>query len=270
MNPTKPQNYLGQKFNRLTVISDTIRENNRSYFMVRCECGKEYKASVYHIKTGEMKSCGCLQKDRRNEFFKERYLGKRFTMLTVIKQMPSKNNFSMWLCKCDCGNETIVSGNSLSKKNTQSCGCLSGVQHRMTNTPEYNSWQAMIERCRNKNTVRYDRYGGRGIIVCERWLESFLNFYEDMGSKPSPKHSVGRINNDGNYEPSNCEWQTQDIQMKSMSRNVFLMYNGEKLIQSDFARKFGVRQHTVSKYIKNHSVEEAIEYYSSKYSNVVT
>lgn len=80
-------------------------------------------------------------------------------------------------------------------------------------TPEYSSWASMIRRCTNEKAFAYHRYGGRGITVCKRWLNSFENFLSDMGLRPSIKHSLDRINNDGNYEPSNCRWATIDQQM---------------------------------------------------------
>lgn len=86
-----------------------------------------------------------------------------------------------------------------------------------TSYPEYNNWRGMRERCSNKNHDHYSRYGGRGIKVCDRW-SNFYNFYEDMGQKPTPKHSLDRIDNNGNYEPSNCRWATQKEQLRNSSR----------------------------------------------------
>lgn len=92
------------------------------------------------------------------------------------------------------------------------------LKHGASALPEYNSWQSMKGRCLNKNNDDYLHYGGRGIKVCKRWISSFENFYHDMGLRPSRKHSIDRIDNDGNYEPKNCRWSTQDEQTRNRRR----------------------------------------------------
>jgi hypothetical protein len=144
--------------------------------------------------------------------------GKSFGRLRVLRythSMPFKGSF--WHVVCECGHQKIVSGYLLRDGHTKSCGCIqrefaktgkSGLKHGYRNTPEYKAWQSMKQRCLNENNASFPRYGGRGIAVYERWLESFQVFLSDMGPRPSAKHSLGRINNDGNYEPTNCAWQT--------------------------------------------------------------
>jgi hypothetical protein len=109
-----------------------------------------------------------------------------------------------------------------------------------SDTTEYSTWHGMIQRCTNPNSPRYDRYGGRGISVCSRWRESFQNFLDDMGRKPSQSHSIDRINNDGNYEPSNCRWATQAEQMRNASSANLLTHNGETLCLTDWSIKTGI------------------------------
>jgi hypothetical protein len=126
----------------------------------------------------------------------------------------------MWLCRCDCGTEIEVMGESLSARNTRSCGCLKqdsgGVRkHMMSRSKTYIAWSNAKARCSNPNHPSFKHYGARGISVCERWQESFENFLADMGEAPEGLE-LDRTNNDGNYEPSNCRWVTRSEQCRNM------------------------------------------------------
>lgn len=109
--------------------------------------------------------------------------------------------------------------------------------HGMTNTPEYSTWCEIIRRTENKACKCYNRYGGRGIKMCDRWRNDFLLFFEDMGKRPSKLHSIERVNNSGNYEASNCVWALSDVQVRNKRNNILIEFNGEVKILEDWARE---------------------------------
>jgi hypothetical protein len=115
----------------------------------------------------------------------------------------------------------------------------------MNNERSYRTWYNMISRCKNKNNSSYKNYGGRGIKVCDRWLQSFENFYKDMGYPPTIKHTIDRINNDGNYEPSNCRWATHKIQQNNKSNNRFLTIDGITKTIGNWASESGIAEHVI-------------------------
>lgn len=144
------------------------------------------------------------------------------TRLSLIRYShTNKHSKKVYLFKCVCGNEKLALLSEVKSGHVKSCGCLvkdTVTKHGMANTREYQTWADMKGRCFNTNHNQYKDWGGRGITVCERWKDSFINFYNDMGNKPH-KMSLERINNDGNYEPSNCKWATQSEQNKNQRRS---------------------------------------------------
>jgi len=162
----------------------------------------------------------------RSEQARKQIIGKKFGRLLITDyKIGTIKNKARVICKCDCGNIKIVNICNIKRGLTLSCGCLqkekasqAQINHGMSGKPEYIIWCGIKARCFNENEPAYNRYGGRGITVCTSWLEKeygFLNFFRDMGKRPSKKHSIDRINNDGNYEPSNCRWATAKMQAKN-------------------------------------------------------
>src|ERR1700761_5630280 len=171
--------------------------------------------------------------------------GQKFGRWTVIEMCVNyKRGKTMWVCRCDCGVERAVKGDSLRSGVSSSCGCYNRevvralAKHGMSGTPEYTAWLHMRDRCRNPDHEQYPDYGGRGVLVCDRWYDSFEHFYSDMGPKPSKKHSLDRLDNEyGNYEPSNCEWRTAREQLRNTRRNRWIEHNGERMVLIDWAKK---------------------------------
>lgn len=190
--------------------------------------------------------------------------GQRFTRLTVIAPVGvGKSGHVLWLCRCDCGNEKIAASQGLRRGNTKSCGCLQAecnppriVTHGRSKTALYSIWEAMVARCENKNFRQYASYGGRGIRVCDRWRRGngiksgFECFAEDMGERPSKKHSLDRIDNDGNYEPGNCRWATKEVQQNNMRSNVRIETNGKTLTMTQWARELGINPRSLIKRLR--------------------
>lgn len=204
-------------------------------------------------------------------------IGHKFGRLTVLERIKTEDYFS-YKCSCECGNTTLVKRTgTLTSGNTQSCGCLKDEEtlkrstkhgHRTTanTTSEYRAWVHIKQRCYNPEVKQFKNYGGRGIKVCDRWLESFYNFLTDMGAKPSDKHSLDRYpNNDGNYEPGNCRWATDEQQAHNKRNNVRIEFNGESMVLTEWARFFGVTHSSLRLQLNKMSFAEAHSHYSKNF-----
>lgn len=181
----------------------------------------------------------------------------------IYRDPKRKRVIKIGLYKCHCGKEFPSRIEGVKGGYTKSCGCLkykgNNTTHGMSKTSiSYDCWCSMKSRCYNKNDKYYHHYGGRGIIVCEKWRNSFENFLKDIGERPSRKHSIDRINVNGNYEPENCRWATPIEQANNTRSNHFITYKGETKTIANWARSIGLSHEVLRKRLKRWSIEDAL------------
>lgn len=171
-----------------------------------------------------------------------------------------RDNKYHWFCICDCGGTATPRGSSLTSGQTQSCGCYMkdrtseantkhGELKKKPKTLEYTAWTNMKDRCYNPNMKSFHNYGGRGIKVCDRWME-FAAFLSDMGLKPSKAHSLDRIDFNGDYEPSNCRWATYKEQARNRRGNRKIFYLGKYKLLCEWAEEYGISRQRLKDYVR--------------------
>lgn len=191
--------------------------------------------------------------------------GKRYNMLTIIKEadripQPNGINVRSFLCKCDCGNETIVRIGHLRHSKTKSCGCLSGEKHGMRNTRLYKIWRAMHDRCYGKTGIKY--YKSRSIKICDEWKNSFIKFKDWALENGYKDHlTIDRNRNYGDYEPSNCRWVTPRLNTLNAC-GLEVIYHGKKYYFTQLIDDLGKTKHRDairSRIKRGYSVDDAID-----------
>lgn len=237
----------GKKFGKLIVLEYVKNPNkNGNSWLCQCECGNKTYLNSYRLKSGHTKSCGCLNKHKKLE-------GKRFGNLTVIKRVGRKNNSGIWLCRCDCGKEVTCYQSNILRGTSTSCGCLKSYYarqsrncHGESTTVLYTKWTSIKTRCLNPNSQNYGSYGGRGIKICEEWLDfwTFREWAYENGYQDGL--SIERIDVNGNYCPENCCWIEISEQANNRRTNTFIEYGGKKQTASQWARELGIGKDTIT------------------------
>lgn len=259
---------LGSRFGSLVCIKEANRKVAGSVVWVcQCDCGRTEDVAAYRL-TSTRKRC---QKTMCNECSSKRrsldLAGQKFSEFEVLSREEGRlNGLIVWKCKCSCGNVEVISTGALTQGKRKRCKtCAANLKlkvstkHSMSYTPTYKSWSEMIVRCYCETNSSYPRYGGRGIKVCDRWRESFQNFFEDMGERPENK-TLDRIDNSGNYEPGNCKWSTAQEQALNRRSSVILTYKGKTQNLSQWAKELGFSDETLRSRIKRGwSTEQVFE-----------
>lgn len=187
--------------------------------------------------------------------------GQTFGFLTVLRREGStikgrKKKYAAWRCRCTCGQEVVLPGQRLRRGASKACAKNGHrwIPHREPSLSsrypsEYGSWESLRRRCLNPRHHKYKRYGGRGIIVCDEW-DFFENFLKDLGPKPTPEHTIERIDVNGNYGPGNCRWATRAEQTRNQERSVYVEHNGERLLLMDLAARLGLSRNIIYQRLK--------------------
>lgn len=260
--PKQVKDLTGQTFERLTVLEYVGQTGyHESKWLCQCSCGNKVTTSGVRLRSGGVKSCGCLKLERTKERwidYRRSFLGKKYGRLSVEEFVDVVNNASRFKCKCDCGESCIVRLGDLQSGDTKSCGCLARetfnemiTSHGLSTHHLYDTWNDMIQRCYNENAPNYKYYGRRGVRVCNEWRTSPASFIEWAEQNGHSKGlTLDRGNNDGNYEPDNCRWVTMTVQNRNQS-NTLLTEGKASAIRSDdrptaiIAKQYGVSTTTI-------------------------
>jgi hypothetical protein len=209
-------------------------------------------------------------------------IGQKFGNLTIIKELkphltPNKTKQRIVLCKCDCGNLFKTQLYHVTSKHTKSCGCIQKEKfsqiiskHNLSNTRLYNTYYNMRSRCYNKNNKEYQHYGGRGIKVCDEWLDSFQSFYDwSMNNGYKDNLTIDRIDNDIGYSPSNCRWVNLSTQQRNKRNNRIITINGITHCITEWCEILNLKLNTVYKRLRyGWTIEKALNYGKACDNNV--
>jgi hypothetical protein len=184
--------------------------------------------------------------------------GERYGRWLVLGFSHKIERNPYWFCRCYCGTKRAICGGNLKNGHSLGCGCTRmanmaasvtkhGATHEGKRPPEYTAWMNIRRRCHSPIASDYSRYGGRGISVCDEWIDDFSRFFFDMGPRPSSRHSIERLDNDAGYSKSNCIWATSQVQANNRRNTIFIVLDGEKISLPDACRKMSVNYNMVKR-----------------------
>lgn len=260
---------IGETYNGVKVLEKFHEKGHTKYWCICPVCGDKFSMKSETVG----KACRCKKCNAKSRIVD--ISGQRFGRLVATEYAGRGYNttsrWSMWRCKCDCGNELVVRYIHLTTGNTRSCGCLLDESRKINNENRRGSvskkfvfdgnldkhplrliWKSMLMRCYNPNVKGYNHYGGRGIKVCERWSGElgFENFVNDMGERPTPEHTLDRIDYNGDYEPCNCRWATPTEQANNKTDNVYITVGDKQITAKQFCKMLGLNYWVAIKQIQ--------------------
>lgn len=273
--------YIGKRYGHLIVIGKTENSSIPNAFDFKCDCGKIVSYAPDRVISGRQKSCGkCVFSNKPSypRFDIAEYIGKKKNKLTVVGLADKSPADKKWYikCVCDCGNTVEVLPYQFEKGIIKSCGCLRknspNYKDGRTKHSLYSLWKTMIDRCENPEHHKYKQYGLRGIKVCSEWHDfwCFVRWSDSIGGRPQG-YTLDRINNNGNYEPSNCRWATSKQQSHNRTSNKIIEYNGVSKPLCEWANDLGIKPKTLaSRLAKGWDIEKAlnpIHYFGNQYNS---
>jgi hypothetical protein len=210
----------------------------------RCVCGKERKLFRWQLLGSDPYSCGCVPKPTLSKTVAP---GDDYHRWVLVEFLPKP---SRWRCRCACGTVGEVSTEQMNRGRRKSCGCHRKLTPEGMEYADRKVWLSMINRCTSEKCKYYKNYGGRGITICNRWLNSYDNFLADMGRRPSEKYSLDRVDNDKGYSPENCRWATKKEQSRNRRVNHLITHNGRTQTIAAWAEELGVPDTTLHSRLK--------------------
>lgn len=260
----------GMRFGKLVTIKKVKKlpddKDKHDKWLCQCDCGNTTIVRSNTLREGKTKSCGCLLRGIKD------MKGQRFGRLVAIEHVGFASNcVTLWRCKCDCGNETIVRQGNLNSGTTRSCGCLdidrtkeANTTHGQSHTRIFNIWSKIKERCYNPKRPAYKNYGGKGVVMCDEWRNDFQTFYNwAMTNGYQDDLTIDRINSNGNYEPLNCRWLALSENVRLRNATAFIAIGELSLTIHDWAIRLNMDPATLmSRYkeLGEKNVVDAIRY----------